>query len=192
MKLLQQPLQLLLLVSSPLKQPQSRSSSPQVLLPQMLLHLHRRSQPRNKHSPRHSNHLRPTALLLHHQRQQLLPLQQQQKLSLLLHRQQLKQRRQGPQPGASLHKPLLLVARLRALLSSPQLLHSQLQLSLSKASHHHPQPSSLRTQSLVQSLSRPSRQGSSKVEHKQCLQQQQPQQEKRSARNAQQLLSQNE
>ncbi len=191
MKLLQQPLHLLLLVSSPLKQLQSRSSSPQVLLPQMLLHLHRRNQLRNKHSPPHSNHLRPMALLLHHPRQLLLPLLQQQELSLLLHQQQLKQRHQGPQPGASLHKPLLLVARLRALPGSPQLLHSRLQLSLSKASHQHPQLSSLRKQSLLHSHSRPSRQRSSKLEHKECLQQH-PQQDKRSARNAQLLLSQNE
>jgi len=190
-KLLQQLLHLLLLVSSPLKQLQSRSSSPQVLLPQMLLHLHHRSQPRNKHSPPHSNHLRLMALLLRHPRQLLLQLQQQQKLSLLLHQQQLKQRRQGPQPGASLHKPLLLVARLRALPSSPQLLHSQLQLSLSKASHQHLCLSSLQKQSLRHSLGKPSRQRSSKLDHKQCLQQH-PQQDKRSARNAQQLLSQNE
>lgn len=189
MKLLQQPLHLLLLVSSPLQQLRSRSSSLQVLLPQMLLHLHHRSQQCNKHSPPHGDHLRPMALLLHHQRQLLLLLWQQQKLSLLLHQQRLKQRRQGPQPGASLHKPLLLVARLRALSSSPQLLHSRLQLSQSKASHQHPQLNSLLKQSL-HSLSRPSRQRSSKLEHKECLQQQHPQQDKRSARNAQQLLSQ--
>ena len=190
-KPLQQPLHQLRLVSSPLKQLQSRSSSPQLLLPQMLLHLHRRSQQCNKHSPPHSNHLRPMALLLHHQKQLLLPLRQQQELSLLLHQQRLKQRRQGPQPGASLHRPLLLVARLRTLPSSPQLLHSRLQLSLSKASHQHPQLSSRQKQSLLHSHSRPSRQHSNKLEHKQCLQQH-PQQDKSSARNAQHLLSQNE